>query len=65
MGEAYTALSTLVTGIAIWGGAGYGLDRWLGTKPVLFVIGVLVGNFAAVYLIYKRSLRQEEARRAA
>jgi ATP synthase protein I len=64
MGEAWTALSTLVTGIAVWGGVGYGLDRWLGTKPVLFVIGVLVGNFAAVYLIYMRSLRQE-AKRAA
>lgn len=55
MGEAWTYLSTLFSGVAVWGGIGYGLDRWLGTDPVLFVIGALLGNFAGIYLIYLRA----------
>jgi ATP synthase protein I len=73
LGEAWTYLSTLFSGIAVWGAIGYGLDRWLGTEPVLFVIGALVGNFAGIYLIYLRAFgpkrpgdprSDEEARRA-
>ncbi len=55
LGEAWSYLSTLVSGVAVWGTVGYGLDRWLGTTPVLFVIGALVGNFAGIYLIYLRA----------
>ena len=69
MGEAWTYLSTLFSGIAVWGAIGYGLDRWLGTDPVLFVIGALMGNFAGIYLIYLRAFgpkrpTDEEAHRA-
>ena len=39
MGEAWNALSTLIAGIAVWGGIGYGIDYFVGTKPVLFVDG--------------------------
>lgn len=52
LGEAWSALSVLVTGVLFWGGVGFLLDRQFGTKPVLFVIGALVGNFGAVYLLY-------------
>lgn len=55
MGEAWSYLSTIVSGVAVWGAVGYGLDRWLGTRPVLFVIGVLIGNFAGIYLVYIRA----------
>ena len=65
MGEAWTALSTIIAGIGVWGAAGYGLDWLFGTKPALFVIGVLVGNFAAIYLIYMRAVRQEEENKRA
>lgn len=65
MGEAWTSFSTILTGILLWGGVGCGLDKLFGTKPVFFVIGVLVGNFSAIYLIYVRALRQEESNRAA
>jgi ATP synthase protein I len=58
MGEAWNALSTLIAGIAIWGGIGYGIDMLVGTKPVLFVIGVLVGNFGAIYLIYVKYMKE-------
>jgi ATP synthase protein I len=64
MGEAWTALSTIIAGIGVWGAIGYGLDKLFGTRPVLFVIGVLVGHFAAIYLVYVRALRAEEQRDA-
>ncbi len=57
IGEAWNYLSTIIAGIAVWAGAGYGLDHLLGTKPVLFVIGALVGNFAGIYLVYVRAFR--------
>ncbi len=33
----------LVTLVVLFTAAGYGLDRWLGTKPWLMVTGVFVG----------------------
>jgi ATP synthase protein I len=59
MGEAWTALSTLISGIAVWGGIGYVIDRFAGTRPVLFVIGVIVGNFLGIYLVYLKYFRQD------
>lgn len=59
MGDAWNAVATLIAGIAVWGGIGYGIDRLAGTKPVLFVIGVLVGNFAGIYLLYVKYFKEE------
>jgi ATP synthase protein I len=61
MGEAWTYLSTIIAGVVVWGGAGYGLDHLLGTKPVLFVVGALLGNFAGIYLVYLKAFRDESA----
>jgi ATP synthase protein I len=61
MGEAWNYLSTIIAGVAVWGGAGYGLDWLFGTKPVLFVIGALLGNFAGIYLVYIKAFREEAA----
>ena len=60
-GDAWTALSTIVAGIAVWGAAGFGLDRLFGIYPVLMVVGVLVGNFSAIYLVYVRAVNAEAA----
>lgn len=54
LGEAWTAISYLICGIAVWGGVGYGLDRLLNTRPALFIVGVLIGNAGGVYLMYVR-----------
>lgn len=65
LGEAWAVLGYLVSGIAFWGGAGFGLDHLLGTDPVFLVAGVLLGNFAGVYLIYLRwPTREREDHRA-
>lgn len=57
VGEAWTALATLISGIVVWGGIGWGIDRLAGTRPIFFVIGALVGNFAGIYLIYVKTYR--------
>jgi F0F1-type ATP synthase assembly protein I len=62
MGDAWTALSTIIAGIAVWGAIGFALDRAFGTAPVLMVAGVLIGNFAAIYLIYVRAVNAEKTR---
>jgi F0F1-type ATP synthase assembly protein I len=56
MGEAWTAVSYLICGIAVWGGLGWLLDRALHTTPVLFVIGALLGKAGGVYLVYIRAM---------
>jgi ATP synthase protein I len=60
MGDAWTALSTIIAGIAVWGAIGFGLDRVFGVAPVLMVVGVLLGNFGAIYLIYVRAMNAEK-----
>lgn len=62
MGEAWSYLSYLISGVVVWGLAGYGLDKWLGTRPVFFVIGALLGNFAGIYLLYIKAFKQPEER---
>jgi ATP synthase protein I len=43
----------MLSGLLIWGGIGYGLDRWLDTG--FFLLGGLVfGMGAALYLIWLR-----------
>ncbi len=59
LGEAWTALSTIISGVVVWGAIGYGLDRLFGTRPIFFVIGAVLGNFGAIYLVYKRELGRE------
>ncbi|SSC24815.1 MFS transporter superfamily protein, partial [Klenkia terrae] len=41
---------TLLSGLIVWGGAGWLLDRWLDTR-VFVVIGMLLGLASAIYLV--------------
>jgi F0F1-type ATP synthase assembly protein I len=58
----------LLAAILTWGGLGWLLDRWLGTMPVFFGIGVIVGFAAGLYLVWYRSGKDQQypdgARRA-
>jgi F0F1-type ATP synthase assembly protein I len=49
----WSILGTLVAGVLAWGGIGWLLDRWLGTR-FLVAIGILVGAAGAFYLIIRR-----------
>lgn len=57
LGEAWAALSTLISGVLVWGGIGWLIDRFAGTRPIFFVIGAVVGHFGGIYLVYLKSVR--------
>jgi F0F1-type ATP synthase assembly protein I len=54
MGVAYS-----VIGAAVLGAVGYGLDRWLDTRPWLAIVGLVVG--AVIALIGLRTLMENRA----
>ena len=48
-GIAYAAALTLFASVVSLCGAGWLLDRWLGTKPWLMVIGIVLGAAVGFY----------------
>ena len=55
-GDAWTALSYLLSGVLLWGAIGWGLDALLGTGAFL-PVGLLFGGAASLYLIYIRYVK--------
>jgi F0F1-type ATP synthase assembly protein I len=53
--EGWTHFSTLVAGIGVYGAIGFGLDQLFGTRPILFMIGLLGGCAGGVYLVWIRA----------
>jgi F0F1-type ATP synthase assembly protein I len=43
----------MLSGMAVWGGAGWLLDRWLDTK-VFVPVGILLGMAVAIYVVVVR-----------
>jgi len=54
--EGWAVLSTLIGGLAVWGGVGFGLDRLVDVR-FLLPVGLLVGVTAAIYMVYVRAGR--------
>jgi len=50
---ATSVLAYLISGPVLFGGAGWGLDRWLGTG-FFVVIGLLAGMGLSLYVIWLR-----------
>ena len=50
---AWTIIGLLLSGMIAWGGIGWLVDRWVGTRLFL-PIGILVGAAGAFYLIIRR-----------
>ena len=49
----YAVIGTMISGMAVWGGAGWLLDRWLDTR--LFApVGIILGISVAIYLVVAR-----------
>ena len=48
-GIAYAAALTLFFSVASLCGVGWLLDRWLGTRPWLMVVGLVLGAIAGFY----------------
>lgn len=55
----WSITSLLVAGPAVWGGVGYGADRWFGTSAFL-PFGIVVGFVLAFYLIWVRHIRETD-----
>jgi ATP synthase protein I len=49
-----TALSYLIAGILSWGGIGWLVDHFAGTKGIFAGIGAILGVAGGVYLIVRR-----------
>ena len=49
----WSIIGTMIAGVLAWGGIGWLLDRWLGTR-YLVAVGIIVGMVGAFYLIIKR-----------
>ncbi|GFM31937.1 hypothetical protein DSM101010T_03020 [Desulfovibrio subterraneus] len=63
MGTVGTMGTHMVTHPAVGAGAGYFLDDWLGTKPWLFIICLLLGivaGFRAVYVDTRKIMRNQD-----
>ncbi len=53
-GAGMTALSYLIAGILVWGGIGWLVDHFVGTRGIFAGIGSVLGIGGAVYLIVRR-----------
>jgi F0F1-type ATP synthase assembly protein I len=53
-GKGWTALSYLISGMAVWGFVGWLVDRWLHTGGVATGIGIVIGMAGGVYLVARR-----------
>jgi ATP synthase protein I len=56
-GAAWSIVSYLLSGLIFWGGAGWLLDHWLGTK-IFLLVGLLLGAVASLYLVWLRYGKQ-------
>ena len=54
MGTGWAVTSTLVAGIAVWGGIGYLVDRLVGSDRVFVAFGIVLGAAGGIYIVYQR-----------
>jgi F0F1-type ATP synthase assembly protein I len=59
MGTAWSLTGTLVSGLLVWGGVGYLVDRAIGLRWLFLPVGMLVGIATGIYLVYLRYGRDE------
>lgn len=53
-GMGMTAVSYLLGGMLVWGGIGWLVDHYVGTKGIFAGIGAVIGIAGGVYLIVRR-----------
>jgi ATP synthase protein I len=58
MGTAWSVIATLLSGILVWGGVGYLVDRWVGFQWLFLPIGMVIGVSASIYVVYMRYGRE-------
>lgn len=60
----WSVASTLLAGLVVWGGIGFGVDHLLGTK-IFVPAGLLLGHLGSLYLVYLKVFRTGGERDAA
>ena len=53
-GMGMTAVAYLISGMLVWGGIGWLVDHWVGTRGIFAGIGAVLGIAGGVYLIVRR-----------
>jgi ATP synthase protein I len=53
-GALWSIFGYLLSGLLVWGGIGYFLDRWLGYDRVFTLVGLLLGMGSSLYLVWLR-----------
>ena len=46
----WSVIGTMLSGMAVWGGAGWLLDHWLGTR-VFVPVGIIFGMAVSIYVV--------------
>jgi len=59
-GIAYGAALLLFSSVVSFCGVGWLLDRWLGTKPWLLVLGIVLGAIAGFYQFIRLTSKLQE-----
>jgi len=50
----------LISGMVVYGGAGWGIDHWAGTSNVFAPIGIIFGLVCGLYLTFRRVSAMEK-----
>jgi ATP synthase protein I len=64
IGTGWAITSTMIGGIAVCGGIGYGIDWLAGTDPIFTMVGILLGAAVAIYLVYLKWGKEDGEHRA-
>jgi F0F1-type ATP synthase assembly protein I len=56
--SAWTVLGYLVAGMAVYGGIGWLVDRWVGRTTIFLLIGAIVGLVVGIVMVLLRLRHQ-------
>jgi ATP synthase protein I len=59
----WAIISTLIAGMLVLGGAGYLVDRLVGTDKVFAAVGIVLGAAVGIYTVYLRYGKDERDHR--
>lgn len=52
--DGWLAVGYLLAGMAVWGGIGWLVDRWLDTGGIATAVGAIIGMIGGIYLVFRR-----------
>jgi F0F1-type ATP synthase assembly protein I len=65
LGYKYLSLGlSFAAGILFFVGAGYLLDRWIGSQPIFTILGTLLGSGLSFFWVLRRLAADEAAEKA-